>query len=185
MARGLQEIEQMLELGFGEPDDRDKAVAQANRENNMMLHGAWMSQAGSEVGPEDSFKRASTAVPVKQWHNHEIHVQRHTNVMMDEEFDRLTTSHPQIVRLFDEHIAMHQQAIAEQQHQQMLMLMASKGAPDGPPGAASSPNGQGDQSTMMAQSATPDVIGGGNLQMSTRNISPTPGAGGGGAPPAQ
>lgn len=137
-----RKIEQVLELGFGEPDDQDKAIAQADRENQMMLHGM---QRGMFVADPDQMEddekteKIPTAIPVKQWHNHAIHMQRHTSVMMDEEFDRLSVTHPEIVRLFDEHTAMHEAELQKAQMAQMQMLMAAKGAPDGPPGESPTP----------------------------------------------
>jgi hypothetical protein len=162
-------IKQLLELGDGEPDDVDKAIAQANRENMTMMHGSDLQhfnldQAGQAEDDSGTDKKwTAVAVPVKNWHNHQVHIARHTSVMMDEDFDRLAITHPEIVRIFDEHIAMHQQAIAAQQQQQMAMLLAAKGAPDGPPTQASQPepgpNGNGVDMQQMTQ--VPDVIGGG------------------------
>jgi hypothetical protein len=176
-----RKIKQMLDLGEGEPDDLEKAIRQADRENQKMLHGMQRGMFKLSTGANDQevAETVNVAIPVKAWHNHQIHLQRHYSIMMDEEYDRLTVSHPEITRVFEEHITMHQQQIAAQQQAQMQMLMAAKGAPDGPPG--SSPNAAqngADQSTMMAQSETPDVIGGGQVRMTTRNISPTPGGGG-------
>jgi hypothetical protein len=155
-------IEQILELGQGEPDDTDKAIAQANRENNYMLHGLpdAMFKPG-EIPPEE-IQKVSVAVAVKAWHNHQLHIQRHTSAMMDEEFDKLAISHPGIVQLFDEHIAMHQQELQKQQQEQMQMLMAAKGAPDGPPG--------GGQTSHRQISDVPDVIGGGVVDNSAMTI---------------
>lgn len=136
-------IKQELDLGYGEPDDREKAVAQANRENGIMLHGYPETMAREatpdEHGQPSIVPNRPTAVPVKEWHNHAVHIQRHTSVMMDEEFDQLSISNPEIVRIFDEHLAMHKQAEAAQQQQEMMMMLAAKGGPDGPPGAASQP----------------------------------------------
>jgi hypothetical protein len=173
--RDPRKIEETLELGRGEPDDTDKAISQANRENNMMLFGTWTGQ--SHPGHEGSFEKAATAIPVKKWHNHQVHIQRHTSIMMDEEFDDLVVSNPEIVRLFDEHIAMHQQQIEAQQQAQMQMLAAQKGAPDGPPQAASQPGapgangvGPGEMNpSVLAATAQPDPIGGGSLKLQSRN----------------
>jgi hypothetical protein len=158
-------IKQALELGDGEPDDTDKAIAQANRENNTMMHGSDLQQLKRPTpgsADEDMKKWTAVAVPVKKWHNHAVHKMRHTSVMMDEDFDRLAISHPEIVRIFDEHIAMHDQAIAAEQQEQMRMLLAAKGAPDGPPGnspdAAPASNGTVDQTT-NSMADVPDVIG--------------------------
>jgi len=164
-------IEQMLDLGAGEPDDTDKAIAQAKRENNYMLKG--LPDAMYKPGPiaEEEQKNVAAAVPVKAWHNHELHVTIHTSLMMDEEFDKLSISHPGIVQLFDEHIAMHQQELQKQAQEQMAMLQAQKGAPDGPPG--STPNGAapapgGTQHRQMMD--VPDVIGGGVVDNSAMTI---------------
>jgi hypothetical protein len=176
-------IEQMLEIGEGEPDDTDKSIAQANRENNAMLFGTFIGQ--SNQSESDRFERTPTAIPVKSWHNHQVHIQRHTSAMMDEEFDQLAISHPEIVRLFDEHLAMHQQELQKQQMAQMQQLLAAKGAPDGPPGnsGAPTPGGNGNgvgpgelTPGVLATGGLPDVIGGGALSLHTRGkVGPTPG----------
>jgi hypothetical protein len=179
LERDPRKIEETLELGRGEPDDVDKATSQANRENNMMMFGTWTGQ--SHPGEEGSFEKRSTAIPVKKWHNHQVHIARHTSVQMDEEFDDLAVTNPEIVRLFDEHVAMHQQELEAQQQAQMQQLMAAKGAPDGPPTPASQPgadaNGAGPgelQPGILATTAQPDVIGGGALQIRSRNRTAQP-----------
>lgn len=125
--RDPKQIMDSLDIGEGEPDDNDKSTSQANRENMTMMRGL----PGGE-GP--------TAVPVKKWHNHDIHIARHTSQEMDEEFDTLAKTNPDIVRLFDEHIGMHQQAQQEAQQAQLQMMLAARGGPDGPPGTASTTN---------------------------------------------
>lgn len=170
-------IEQMLELGYGEPDDVEKSIAQANRENNYMLHGTFVEQfmhpdqQGAEASAD---QKAPTAIPVKKWHNHQVHIARHTSVMMDEEFDKLVISDPDIVRLFDEHIQMHQQMLEEQQQAQMQQLLAAKGAPDGPPGnsAPQPPSANGSTSNFRTTSDVPDTIGGGVVHTQARQIRP-------------
>jgi hypothetical protein len=175
------QIEEMLELGSGEPNDIDKSIAQANRENNMMLHGVWAAQTNPEgqVGEGDDegrFQKMSAAVPVKAWHNHQVHITRHTSVMMDEEFDELSVSRPEVVRLFDEHIAMHQQMLQQQAQQQAAMLEAQKGAPDGPPtpagGAQPGANGATPGNSFRTTAPVNDVIGGGELKTVARQIRP-------------
>lgn len=173
-----RKLKEMLELGVGEPDDTDLAIAQANRENNMMMVGVWKAQtmdqgAHAQQPDEEAFKQMSAAVPVKSWHNHQVHIARHTSVMMQEEFDNLAISRPDVVRLFDEHLAMHFKEVAQQQQQQAAMLQAAKGAPDGPPtpagGSEPGANGQGGP-TAMTQMQVGDPIGGGILQNTTRSI---------------
>jgi hypothetical protein len=72
----------------------------------------------------------SLAVPVKTWHIHEAHVARHRRVMMGPEFERMALTHPDVVRIFDEHVAMHEQAIQQQQMQQMQMMLLARGGPE-------------------------------------------------------
>jgi hypothetical protein len=176
-------IRDMLEIGYGEPDDTDKAIMQANRENQLMLRGVQRgliakpqdgaptdhalgaqgepipTEAAQEYGGGDTAgaqepvtagpagpsrngaKPLSEAVPVYAWHNHAAHLQRHYSVMMDEEFERLMRTAPYIVRLFNEHTAMHEQELQKQQQAQMEMAMAAKGAPAGAGGL----EGGGDQ----------------------------------------
>jgi len=121
-------IKEMLEIGQGEPDDTDKAFMQADRENQLMLRGI---QAGKlKLDPNDQ-EAVAKAIPVKKWHNHAAHLSRHYGTMMSEEFDQLAESHPEIVRLFDEHTAMHEQALMAQQQAAMQAAQAAKGAPAG------------------------------------------------------
>jgi|SRR5215472_4996742 len=179
--RDPKQIEEMLELGRGEPDDTDKAISQANRENNMMMFGTWVGQ--TDPNRSNQFQKLPTAIPVKAWQNHQVHIARHTSIMMDEEFDDLQISHPEIVRLFDEHITMHQQQLQQQQQQQMQMMQAAKGAPDGPPGNSPGPTPTPSPGTSttgqipgtIIQTPQPDVIGGGSLGIRTRNrVAPGP-----------
>jgi hypothetical protein len=92
-----------------------------------------------DVEAED-LQKVATAIPVKAWHNHSVHIARHTSFMMEPQFDDLQTSHPEIVRLFDEHLAMHQQEADKQMQQKMQMLLAAKGAPDGKPAGQQAQN---------------------------------------------
>jgi hypothetical protein len=78
---------------------------------------------------QEGAQPSSFAVPVKTWHLHEAHVQRHRRVMMGAEFEKLALTHPDVVRIFDEHIAMHEKAIQEAQMAQMQMMLAAQGGP--------------------------------------------------------
>jgi len=172
-----KKLQEMLELGQGEPDDEDKAVAQADRENNMMMYGVWRAQTnwdpeGQDVSERARFERLNAAVPVKAWHNHPIHIARHTSVMMDESFDDLAITHPEVAQLFDQHLNMHYQQMQAQQQAQMQMLAAQKGAPDGPPTPPGGATNGFSPDTNMARTYTPDVIGGGQVELGSRRISP-------------
>lgn len=172
-----KKLKEMLDIGQGEPDDYDKAVRQADRENQKMLHGMQrgLFQLSQGATDEELMQTVNVAVPVKKWHNHQLHLTRHYSIMMDEEFDRLTTSHPQIVRLFDEHTAMHEQMMQEALAAQQQALLAAKGAPDGPPGQAQQPSNGAGQATTMVQQDVADPIGGGAVDISSRQIRPQPG----------
>jgi len=169
-----EKIQEMLELGKGEPDDNDKARRQADRENQIMLHGLPSAMFNlSHTVDEEDLQKVPVAIPVKSWQNHALHVQRHTSIMMDPEFDELQISHPEIVRLFDEHLALHQAEMAKQQQAQMAMQQAAKGAPEGVGGTPA-----GDQAAGMngatARGGVSDVIGQGAMNISTRRVTPTP-----------
>jgi len=178
-----KKLMEMLELGEGEPDDTDKATAQASRENNMMLYGVWRAQTnltpeGQDIADSARFDRLHAAIPVKSWHNHEIHLARHTSVMMDEEFEQLAIQKPEVVQLFDQHIALHQQEIQKAAQAQMQMLEAQKGAPDGPPTPAGGDDaGQmaaanGGQATNMIQADVQMPTAGPNIKATARQIRP-------------
>jgi hypothetical protein len=168
-----KEIKEELDLGAGEADNNDKNVAQADRENDLMMYG---SQLGSfklpeSDNPQELEQVVSTAVPVKQWQNHQIHIDRHTSRMMDEDFDTLSVTHPGIPRLFDEHISLHQQFLQQQQQQAMQMQAAAKGAPGevgGTPAGQQALPGQVNES--RSTTAVPDVIGGGLTRLDARMV---------------
>jgi hypothetical protein len=154
-------------------------VNQANRENNIMLHGMAMGMfhLNRSASPAEQERTISAAVPVKAWQDHATHIQHHTMQMMDEEFDRLSISNPGIVRLFDEHVAMHQKMMADQQQAAMQAQAAAKGAPEsagGIPAGNGGPPGAGVPGMVRQQTAIPDIIGGGQTQMTARREPPLP-----------
>jgi hypothetical protein len=168
-----KEIKEELDLGAGEPDNDDKSIAQADRENNVMLHGMELGMFQLDAQADDNAvnQAVSAAVPVKAWMNHALHIQRHTSAMMDEEFDKLAISHPAIPRLFDEHVALHQQFLAQQQQQAMQQQLAAKGAPaqqGGTPAGDQALPGNVNESRQTT--AVPDVIGGGQTRLDARMV---------------
>jgi hypothetical protein len=182
-----EQIQERLELGQGEPSDNDKSRRQADRENQIMMHGLPRAMFNLTHTVEDNdLKKVAVAVPVKKWHNHPIHIARHTSVMMDPEFDEFQISHPEIVRLFDEHLAMHEALLAQAQQAQAQLMAAVKGAPGGPPagqqangaGAPGAPGAPADQGQGFnfnkTMSDVPDVIGGGVTRISAMRSHPPP-----------
>lgn len=133
-------IRDMLELGEGEPDEVDLAFAQADRENEIMMGLGMQSPtapAKPELAPTSNDLQAgapssenSMAVPVKKWHNHEAHLKRHYRYMSTADFERLQISHPDIVRVFDEHTTAHEEAMKQIQMQQIQMMLAARGGPE-------------------------------------------------------
>jgi hypothetical protein len=162
-------IQERLELGQGSPSNRDKAKRQADRENQIMLHGRPKAMFNlSQTVDDADLKAVATAVPVRAWHDHAIHVERHTSLMMDPEFDDLQISHPEVVRLFDEHLAMHNQELAKAAQAQAAMMAAQKGAPGGKPAGQQATNGLPSGGPDMMQPQMPPSPAGG----------PPPGPGG-------
>jgi hypothetical protein len=167
------QIEEMLDIGSGAPSVKDMNVNQANRENNIMLHGLAMGMfhLAPDATPDELQNTVSAAVPVKAWQDHATHIEHHTMQMMDEEFDKLTITHPGIVRLFDEHVAEHQKMMADQQAAQAQALEAAKGAPEGAggvPAGNGAPPTNGVPGMVRQNTAIPDIIGGGQTQMTAR-----------------
>jgi hypothetical protein len=177
-----EQIEEQLDIGSGAPSVKDMNVHQAIRENNIMLHGLSMGMfhLSRDASPEETQQTVSAAVPVKAWQDHATHIEHHTMQMMDEEFDRLSISHPGIVRLFDEHVAMHQKMMADQQAAMAQAQAAAKGAPEGAggiPAGNGGPPDAGIPGMVRQNTAVPDVIGGGQTQMTARRQPPLPSRG--------
>jgi hypothetical protein len=251
--RNPKRIKDMLELGMGEPDDIDKAIAQATRENHAMVQGvttgsvpdyydlnqgavgqdeqappdsgmvpdqtapdaaavgpvstgqpggstdltpqiSTMQQMESPAGgtrsffeggaaapgpdatlpadgagvdmetlgtqmatgehaPSEAHKKGPVAIPVFAWHNHQAHLERHYSFMMDEEFEKIAAAHPEIVRLFNEHTAMHERVLAQQRQAQLQQLEQMKGAPGQSGDGAVSPQPQGQSDAILQNEA--------------------------------
>jgi hypothetical protein len=174
-----EQIQEMLDIGGGQPSTKDMNVNQAIRENNIMLHGLAMGMFQLPASPNDEQvqQTVSAAVPVKAWQDHATHIEHHTMQMMDEEFDKLQVSHPGIVRLFDEHVAMHQKMMADQQAAAAQAQAAAKGAPEGAggiPAGNGGPPPPGTPGMVRQNTQIPDIIGGGQTQMTARREPPLP-----------
>jgi hypothetical protein len=168
-----RQLMEALEVGQGEPTETEKDYAQAERENQTMLYGLRQDEFAEKHArlPKGGEEGQPTAIPVKEWHNHEVHLERHYSLMKDEEFERLMEESPEIVRLFDEHVAQHQEILQQRAQAQMEAMQAAKGAPDGPPGAASQPGATSRRH--MGNMDVPDVIGGGALDLQTQTLRQT------------
>jgi hypothetical protein len=174
-----EQIQEMLDIGGGQPSTKDMNVNQAIRENNIMLHGLAMGMFQLPASPNDEQvqQTVSAAIPVKAWQDHATHIEHHTMQMMDEEFDKLQVSHPGIVRLFDEHVAMHQKMMADQQAAAAQAQAAAKGAPEGAggiPAGNGGPPPPGTPGMVRQNTQIPDIIGGGQTQMTARREPPLP-----------
>jgi hypothetical protein len=168
-----EQIQEQLDIGSGAPSVKDMNVQQAERENNIMLHGLAMGMfhMARDASPEEQDRTVSAAVPVKAWQDHPTHIEHHTMQMMDEEFDKLQVTHPGIVRLFDEHVAMHQKMMADQQAAMAQAQQAAKGAPEGAggiPAGNGGPPPPGVPGMTRQNTAVPDIIGGGQTQLTAR-----------------
>jgi len=62
--------------------------------------------------------------------------------------------------------------LEQEQQAQLRQIMAMKGAPDGPPGVSGGPSTGAPTDAVIAQTAQPDVIGGGSLSLRSRNHVP-------------
>lgn len=93
-----RKVRDMLELSQGDPDEWEKDINQAERENRKL-------QLGQPVVAEE-------------WHNHAAHHFQHRDFMKSPEFEELS---PDQQRLFRDHDAEHSRFEMKQQQQMMVM----------------------------------------------------------------
>jgi hypothetical protein len=105
-----RKVRDMLELSQGEPDEWEKDINQAERENRKMQLGQ--------------------PVEVKEWHNHPAHHFQHRDFMKSPEFDDLD---PQVQAIYEQHDEEHSRYEREQQQQVMVQQQLAGGgqAPGG------------------------------------------------------
>lgn len=112
-----RKVRQMLELGEGEPDEFEKDLDQAERENRRMLEGEQVS--------------------VLEWYNHPAHHLVHRGFMKSADFDDLE---PEQQQIFLDHDMEHTKF---EQQQQMDQMIAQGGAQQngngGPPSGGAPP----------------------------------------------
>ncbi|RPJ55693.1 MAG: hypothetical protein EHM23_25430 [Acidobacteria bacterium] len=178
-----KKIEEMLEIGMGEKTSEEKAVAQAERENAFMRHGLPKELYKPGEHMDEQTEKVAVAVPVKRYHNHELHMQVHTDELLEPEYDELAVKQPEILRLFDEHIAQHQQFLEEAMQKQMEAAMAAKGAPGGMPAGQQPTNGATPPGPESAAGQPPEAqfrqitevpTGGGSGELSAMTMRPGP-----------
>jgi hypothetical protein len=105
-----RKVRQMLELGEGEPDEFEKDLDQAERENRRMLEG------------ED--------VQVLEWYNHAAHHLVHRDFMKSADFDDLE---PGIQQILLDHDMEHTKFERQQQMDAMVAQGQQQGQNGGPP----------------------------------------------------
>jgi hypothetical protein len=146
-------INQMLELGEGEPDAHDLSASQAQRENMIMMRGVKMGMVEMQQG-EGEGQEQPMAIPVENWHLHDVHLDKHYKVMMSTEYEQAIKD-PQwgqiIMRLFQEHTGMHEQVKQQQMQQQLEMMQAQQGGPKQDGAGPDVMAGGGDPSAQMAE----------------------------------
>jgi len=161
MMRGAQNKLTQEEQGMFAPSVEAAAEPQAMEQMEMGMEayaGGGMPTNGMPpmdeeegIPEEPQGGGQSFAMPVKKWHIHEAHMERHIRQMMGPEFERLALTHPEVVRIFDEHVAMHEQAIQEQMLQQMQMMALAQGGPASTaPDQAAQPTSNAQQVAMSA-----------------------------------
>jgi hypothetical protein len=127
--------------GMGGLTDQGNVFPEEMDTDEIMHHAE--PYAKGDKAPSERRKRGPQAIPVFKWHNHTVHLERHYGFMTDEMFEKIAEHHPEIVRLFNEHTAMHEQVLEQKRQQQLQQLMAAKGAPGQTGEGAVSPQPQG------------------------------------------
>jgi hypothetical protein len=178
-----KKIEELLEIGMGEKTSEEKAVAQAERENAYMRHGLPTALYKPDADMDEQTEKVGVAVPVKRYHNHELHMQVHTDELLEADYDNLAIEKPEILRLFDEHIGQHQKFLEEAMQKQMEAAMAAKGAPGGMPAGQQPTNGATPPGPEAAAGQPPEAqfrqitdvpTGGGSGELSAMTMRPGP-----------
>jgi hypothetical protein len=80
-----RKVKEMLELGEGDPEEWEVDVDQADRENELMEKGQ--------------------PAPVKEWYNHQAHIQTHRRYMKSPDYEALPAP---IQKIFEDHDKLHQ-----------------------------------------------------------------------------
>jgi hypothetical protein len=117
-----RKVREMLELSEGEPDELEKIIAQAERENRKLMNGQ--------------------QVPVLEWHAHPVHRQTHHDFMISPEWDDLG---PNEQAVFTEHDDEHARYERQMQQQQIVQqsLGANGASGQAPPGQPAQNGGGG------------------------------------------
>jgi hypothetical protein len=134
-----RKVRDMLEIGEGEPEEFEKDIEQAERENFRMLRGE----------PQE----------VLEWHNHPAHHYTHRNYMKSQDWEELPADLQQLYLDHDaEHSTMEEDARQKQAELQMMAQPQGQPALNGgppPPGE----NGQTGQTAPQFQpQASPRTI---------------------------
>lgn len=114
-----RKVRDMLDLSQGEPDEWEKDINQAERENRKMQLGQ--------------------VVEVKEWMNHPAHHFQHRDFMKSPEYDELD---PAIRKIYEDHDEAHSAKEREQQ-QAMMVQQQLAGQSGGGPGAPPQSGGGG------------------------------------------
>lgn len=134
-----RKVRDMLELGEGEPEEFEKDLDQAERENTRMMHGE----------PQQAL----------EWHNHAAHHYSHRNYMKSQDWEELDPEHQQI---FLDHDGEHSRFEEDAQRQQLEMaqMMQMSGGGGTPPTNGAAPaNGQtGQVAPQFQPQASPRTI---------------------------
>lgn len=117
-----RKVREMLELSAGEPDEWERDIDQAERENRKLMEG---------MGDD---------IVVEEWHNHPAHHYIHRQYMKSADFEALD---PDIQDQFREHDEEHSTFEQQQQQEQIqLQQQAAQAGTEVPmPDTSQSPNG--------------------------------------------
>lgn len=94
-------------------------------------------------------------VPVNDWDNHEVHIEKHNNYRKTQAYESLPD---EVKELFQEHVEQHMAMIQEQMMQQMEMQMGmgEEGGEEG--GMGEEPGLEGGEPEMTPESEVPDQM---------------------------
>ena len=78
---------------------------------------------------ENSFFESGVIPEISEFDNHQIHEEEHMRYILQMDFKLMKHKKPEYAAMFEDHIRMHKQAVAQEQAQAMQQAMMMSGAP--------------------------------------------------------
>lgn len=126
-AQKKQQVMTMLQMGlFNDPDTGRMDRSTRAKVMEMLNYGNWEDGDDIDQGHISKAMREnidiqnSCELRVRDFDNHIIHIEEHNKFRLSSEYDDMEKDRPDLAAYFDNHVAVHQQAVSMMQQQQMM-----------------------------------------------------------------